>query len=176
MTDSDVVWRFSPGVMTWRVLAIAQVGDWSIRAEWVGISGKAALPKGPSRVELRPGRQAPRAVKVRGVTASCLREMEAVVTQLSKDFAERPELDQIADPLAPILKRLGQMTDGPRGNPDFYPMLLKAFRNLETAGHPEPVNALADAMSVSKNTAKTRLRLARKHSAAWGQSTHRAGN
>lgn len=166
MTETNVEWRFRQGVTTWSVTASAQVGNWAIRAEWLGVSGKAALPKGPNRVELRPSRDAPLAVKVRGVTASALREMEGVITQMTRDFAERPELAGIADPVAPVLRRLTQIEGGPRGNEDYYPLLLKAFSRLEEAGHPEPVNALAEAMNVSKNTAKTRLRLARNAVAA----------
>ena len=166
MTEINVKWRFRQGVTTWSARASAQVGNWTIRAEWLGVSGRAALPKGPNRVELRPAPDAPLAVKVRGVTATSLREMEGVITQMTRDFAERPELEGIADPVAPVLRRLTQIQDGPRGNEDYYPLLLKAFSRLEEAGHPEPVNALAEAMNVSKNTAKTRLRLARKAEAA----------
>lgn len=166
MTEINVEWRFRQGVTTWSVRAAAQVGHWTIRAEWLGVSGKAALPKGPNRVELRPAPDAPLAVRVRGVTASSLREAEGVITQMTRDFAKRPELAGIADPVAPVLRRLAQMQGGPRGNQDYYPILLKAFSRLQQAGHPEPVNALADAMNVSKNTAKTRLRLARQAVAA----------
>jgi hypothetical protein len=161
MAEGETRWWFQIGPRIWRASARRESGEWAVTAEWVGASGRSIMPRGPSKVTVALAKGAPKAARVRGITAAALRSVEAELTQMSREFLDRPELGQVAEPLEAVLEQARRLPDSPRAIPNYYARLLRTFHDLEELGHPEPLNALAEAMSVPKNTVKSRLRLAR---------------
>lgn len=161
MEDGQSDWSVRIGTITWHARATTRMGAWEITARWIGVTGKAALPEGPRDVSISFAKDAPVDVKVRGVTSGVMRRAEAAVTQLTRELRNRPELADLDDPLASIRDRAKRLPSSPRGDDSYYSALLVLFGLLQRAGHPEPVNELAQMLELPKGTVKTQLRTAR---------------
>jgi hypothetical protein len=99
----------------------------------------------------------------RGVTSGVLRDAEPLLVRMTAMLPAKLAELGTADPSGEIVRsRLARMPDSPRVDPRaFYRGLLDLHDALVKAGHPAPLNLIADAMNVSKETIKTRLRVAR---------------
>jgi hypothetical protein len=123
-----------------------------------------APPSGPRRLEIRLTENAAADVRHRGITSGVMRRAERHLADLTTEFNTVPAVGAYDVMVRQYLQtRLADFPVGPRaGGDDYYRRLLALYDDLTGRGHPAPINALAAAMNIPKETVKTRLRTARR--------------
>lgn len=139
------------------------VAGWRVTMAWTGVP-EVAPSRGPNYLEIELDPSSTAEVHRRGITSGVLREVERVLLHTIRTLSEVPALrSQDEDAVASALKRrIEKMPDSPRANRErYYSELLALLQLLKDNGRTEPLNDLASALSIPKNTLKTQLRTAR---------------
>ncbi|MGC9670891.1 hypothetical protein ACNTMW_30635 [Planosporangium sp. 12N6] len=133
-----------------------------IVGRWSGRTGEPASD-GPRELVIRLTDGAAPGARQRGVTSGVLRRVERHLGDMEAEAHRMPSVGGFQVMVRRYLEgRLATLPENPRqGGDAYYSGLLDIFEDLVGRGHPEPVNALASAMGVPKDTLKTRLRVAR---------------
>lgn len=137
--------------------------EWVITARWY-VDEDGPTSQGPAEVLLRLAEDASPKARVRGMTSGIMRRIEERLTELREDVTGRlPEARLSGVEARALSELLASMPASPREDPDtYYRALLSAFDLLTKSGASEPLNVLADRLSVPKNTVKTQLQTARR--------------
>ncbi|MGI5240008.1 hypothetical protein [Dactylosporangium sp. CA-139066] len=132
-------------------------------ARWEGGDLVDAPPPGPREVLIRITDDAAPEARRRGVTSGVMRRAERHLADLTAEYNAVPAVGAYQVMIRQYLqRRLAELPADPRSGGDaYYRGLLDLYEDIVGRGHPEPVNALAVAMGVPKETVKTRLRVAR---------------
>ncbi|MFI5849368.1 hypothetical protein ACIA8B_14865 [Micromonospora chalcea] len=135
---------------------------WTVSATWeIGEDGPTST--GPLSVSVALVPDADPKVKVRGYTTGVARRVERLVSDMQTEVVGKPEAAHFSGISERALRNaIAHMPDGPRkGADEYYRGLLALFDMLDAAGHPAPINAIADRLGVPKQTVKTQLATAR---------------
>ena len=126
-----------------------------------------ATSSGPREVLIRITDDAAPDARRRGVTSGVMRRVERHLADLTAEHNVIPAVGAYQVMVRQYLqRRLAELPADPRSGGDvYYQGLLDIYQDIVGRGHPEPLNALAVAMGVPKETVKTRLRVARQRQA-----------
>ncbi len=155
--------RDRQGQASWEIERTGDVAGWTVTARWWGEADEPAT-EGPKEALIRLADDATPDVRVRGLNSGVLRRVERLVASMAAEVHEIPSAgayEKMA--LEYVRSALDDLPPGPRSDdPDrYYEGLLAIHEDVIGRGHPEPLNLLARAMGVSRETVKTRLRVAR---------------
>jgi hypothetical protein len=131
-------------------------------ARWEGDDPTDALA-GPREVLIRVTDDAATDARRRGVTSGVMRRVERQLADMTAEYNVLPAVGAYGVMVRQYLqRRLAELPADPRSGGDaYYTRLLDIYEDIAGRAHPEPVNALAAALGVPKETLRTRLRVAR---------------
>lgn len=150
-TDKRPDWLASYPDAEWGIESTTELGGWQLVARWAGRSGDTHVG-GPREVVIRPTKSAD---LDRGITAGIMRDLVPLLGELAATLQETPSERAWHDGLAKQARDLPDVRD-----PAHWPALLNLYEII-AAVSAEPINDLARALGVPKQTAKSRLRIAR---------------
>jgi hypothetical protein len=132
-------------------------------ARWEGDDPIDASPAGPREVLIRVTDDAATDARRRGVTSGVMRRVERQLADMTAEYNVIPAVGAYKVMVRQYLqRRLAELPADPRSGGDaYYTLLLDVYEDIVGRAHPEPVNALAAALGVPKETVRTRLRVAR---------------
>ena len=147
----------------WTVTKERSDGGWIVEARWWGWLGNGQT-RGRNAVLIRLGDDADASAEYRGVTSGVMRRLERHLGDMSVEM--HPQLTTGAYQFMVrnyVAGRVAELPAGPReGGDAYYAGLLAIYEDLLAKGNPEPLNVLARALELPKETVKTRIRVARR--------------
>lgn len=155
----------------WATEAMREESGWVIEGRWWGQQNEPAS-EGPREVVIRLSDDASAEVRQRGMNSGVLRRLEQHLRDMTAEMNQQPGLKSFSDVVrSHVRERVAQLPDSPRtGGSAYYTGLLQLFEEVTGMGYAEPLNLIAEVMSVPKDTLKTRLRTARQRSGGRAQA------